>query len=239
MVSIAAMQGDIESARLKLLGEVNNILSDIDELSVRNEAPSPPKRWLGELAQQLDYCSRAYLVLRTAGHSHASNILVRSALEAFINALAVAKEPGYYYNNCYKQINDELPLYTDDDQCNDAREAMVLARQRCATEHSGYSTKWLKNPTVRDMVDLAQVDPDLSNSLRFQYRIYCQYTHGTIRAVRRELAQTTESSDTCFLVWLVLQMVELLQRELPQFIAPVDLRPFQVALVTQCESNVS
>lgn len=139
-----------------------------------------------------------YLVLRREGRIDASKLLVRPAIEAMFRVQALRTKPEIFYRFAYSERLEDHKWFRpaaikvgasyDKDPDPPGWGAFEKAFQ---TEFPGVSLN-------RDTFSLrdAAVIVDLQDYYDTHYRMYCQYSHGALRAIGGSADELSDPEDT-------------------------------------------
>ncbi|HZM03970.1 MAG TPA: DUF5677 domain-containing protein [Candidatus Saccharimonadales bacterium] len=181
--------------------------------------------YLGWGAVSVNRAAEGYLWLRESGRVAASKLLVRPALEATFSAIAVIKKHGFLFRKAYSEWEEDKKMFVRDAGGEkEATKALEDLKRAFQQSSPGYPVE-CKRITVRDAADVAGFLENYESA----YRIYCQFTHGAMRAVLGHLDDTTDTIDTPMVSWCVLQMLDHLQTDTPAQIP--NLVPFRKRLI--------
>jgi hypothetical protein len=191
---------------LKLLKELQSIMAAALN-SLANKKPNTAEsRYISDAAISVNMAADAYLLLREQERVHASKLLIRPMVDIVISATAVTKKKGFLFRKAYTELQEMKRTY-DKTPANDASAKTYLERlKRKFQEEPGY-------PIECQAVDArytAQV-ADLLPVYEKAYRIYCEFTHSSTRAIRGSLNQATDPIDTSMVIWSVVFMLEHLR----------------------------
>ena len=194
---------------LKILKELQPIITAaLDSLDNKRPLPQEPN-YLGWAAKSLDFSMDSYILLRESGRLHGSKILIRSILETVIAAAAVANEKGILFKKYYTEIIKANKMFPKDE----ARQAMVTNQLNELTrifqqENPEYPIKCVELK-ISDMAKAARLPDEF---YKIGYSTYCEFTHGSFRAVNGKLNEATDPIDTSIVISCALTMLRLLQK---------------------------
>jgi hypothetical protein len=208
-----------ETELLKLIKELQAILAAaLNSLAGKTPA-TLESRYISDAAISVNHAADAYLLLREAGRVHASKLMIRPMIDVVISSTAVIKKRGFLFRKAYSEFLEMKKTY-DKTPANEARENAYLDNLKHKfQEEPGY-------PIVCKRVD-ARYTAEVAGLLQAYdtaYRIYCEFTHSAVRAVRGYLDNATDPIDTTMVIWAVSAMLNHLQAITPANIP--DLRPF-------------
>jgi hypothetical protein len=126
----------------------------------------------------------AFIALRETGRVDASKLLVRPAMEMMFRQQAVLEHPELLYRMAYtERLEDRrliLPVYTR------AGKDYERLDQRQWNEFSGkYSKQYPKHAREDKKLKLSDIAKaaNMDGYYNSYYRLYCQFTHGSFRAM--------------------------------------------------------
>ena len=224
-MSTKPIHGAEEIGHLGLLRDVQQLLAHaLNALGGRSPATAEAA-YLEKAAVNVNRAAEGYLWLRESCRVAASKLLVRPALEATFSAVAVVKRPGFLFRKAYSEWEEDKKMFVRDAAgVKEATKAIEYLKRAFQQRSPGYPVA-CKRVTVRDAADVAGFLENYESA----YRIYCQFTHGAMRAVLGHLDDTTDTIDTPIVSWCVFQMLDHLQTDTPAQIP--DLVPFRKRLV--------
>ena len=218
------IHGPEELQLLELLKEVQHVLAHaVDSLGGKSP-PTPEAGYLGWAAVAVNRAAEGYLWLRESGRVAASKLLVRPALEATFAGTAVIKKHGFLFRKAYSEWEEENKMsVTDAARKKIANQTLENLKRAFRQNSPGYPVQ-CKRASVRDTAEIAGLLANYEGA----YRIYCQFTHGALRAVRGGLDDITDACDTPIVAWCVLVMLDQLGKHTPAQVP--DLTPFRKRL---------
>ena len=174
-----------------------------------------------------------YVELRKRQMVHASKIMVRPVIEATAAVIAANKEPGFLFEIAWSEYKSDRKLIEIFHKIRETiRQATASLQQELADLDATwvqFNKDWCKTHPPgpakprklqpADVLHTADLDPWYG-----QYRLYCQFTHGALRAVAGDLDEMTDPADNLVIAWLTLMMLDQLQRHAPVEIPA--LKPF-------------
>jgi len=208
--------------------ELLKILKDLQPIftaalnSLENEKGLTQKsRYLGWAAKSVDLATDSYMLLREAGRMHGSKSLIRPMFETVIAAGAVANEKGILFQKYYTEIAKANKLFSKDatHQAR-AKEELEELKQIFQQEDPAYPIK-CKELKISTMAKAAKL-PDAFYEVG--YSTYCEFTHGSLRAVMGKLNDATDPIDTSNVISCALIVLDLLQKHTSAIVP--DLSPF-------------
>ncbi len=208
-----------ETALLNLLKELQPILMQALNSLANQVVPSAESRYLGDAAKSVNIASDAYIMLRESGRVHASKLMVRPMIEAVISAIAGLKKKGFLFRIAYTELSEIKKLYPKTPENEATANANLEQLKKRFREEPGYPVE-CKCVDMRYTAEVA----GLVETYDMAYRIYCEFTHSTVRAVRGSLDQMTDPIDTPMVIWAVRTTLDHLKVFTPANIP--DLAPF-------------
>jgi hypothetical protein len=214
MESSPPLHGPEELRLLSLLREVHPILGHaLDSLGGKTH-PTPEAEYLSWNSVSVNHAAGGYLFLRESGRVHASKLLIRPALEAVFSGIAALKSPEFFFRKAYTEWLEDRKLVPKGGTPHAAFDTDFRELEREYQQH--YPTR----PVKREKVSVAQT-AELAGLLPVYngpYRIYCQFTHGALRAATGDLNEGTDEYDTRIMGWCVLAMLDHLQKHTPAIV---------------------
>ena len=177
------MNAEKECAHLQLIDEMGHELAvALDGL--RGKKPSAPVNlYLFPMCQGLCLLSAGFLKLKKEKNDHAARVLIRTAVETALKLGAVYEKPTNLYRIAYSehledgkflQAADENQVVTDP-----AKHAAKWDKEK-ATLAALFPGQELKEEKI-SAYDLAR-EAKVPYLYDFHFRLYCNYTHATLRA---------------------------------------------------------
>jgi hypothetical protein len=208
---------------LKLLKELQCILTTALDSLANQKPPSAESRYVSDAAKSVNIAADAYTMLRESGRVHASKLMVRPMIDVVITASAVVKEKGFLFRKAFTEFDDMKKLYEKTPD-NEAKAKTYLEQlKKRFQEEPGYPIV-CKRVAGRYTAQVAGLLPVYDTA----YRIYCEFTHSAVRAVRGGLDQTTDPIDTTMVIWAVGIMLNQLKLFTPANVP--NLTPFNERL---------
>lgn len=224
-MSSESIHGPEELKHLGLLREVQQILAKALNSLGGKSPPTAESAYLGWAAVSVNRAAESYLWLRDSGRVAGSKLLVRPALEATFAAIAVLKKDGFLFRKAYSEWEEDKKMFANDAAGEQEAKRALEDLKRAFRQNRPNCPIVCKRVTVRDTADAAGFLENYESA----YRIYCQFTHGALRAVLGDLDDTTDTIDTPTVTWCALQMLDHLQTHTPAEIP--DLIPFRKRLL--------
>lgn len=211
MESSQPLHGPEELRLLKLLGEVRPLLATALDSLGGQTPPTPEAHYLSWTAVTVNHAAGGYLSLRESGRVHASKLLVRPALEAVFSGIAAIKSSEFLFRKAYSEWLEDRKLLAIDGVAHAAMETPLRELEQKFQQHCPTRPMKREKLSVFQTAELAGLLPVYEGP----YRIYCQFTHGALRAATGGLNEGTDDCDTRIIVWCVLTMLEHLQKHTP------------------------
>jgi uncharacterized protein DUF5677 len=183
-------------------------------------------------ASHVNKAAAGYSELRKRHMIHASKIMIRPVIETTAAVVAALKQPGFLFRKAYGEYKEDKNLLVEFRKLleKDNQPTAPLQQQLKELERNWeqFNQHWIKTrPHV----------PKKSEKLRFpdvlhcadlgawyaQYRIYCQFTHGALRAASGDLDEMTDPADNLVIAWLTLITLDQLKKFAP--VEVPDLAP--------------
>lgn len=176
------MDTQSEQTRLQLLTEMQAELS-AGLASVVPKSLSGVKRYIHPTCLSISDIVSGFLTLKKAGNVHAARVLVRTCIEATLKVCTVYEKPQALYRIAFTEhVGDVQFLTAADENKIIVTPGMVDAKWAGvkAVLSSLFPDEQLKDaPISAETLGQWSKMPDLYN---FQYKLYCNYTHATLRA---------------------------------------------------------
>jgi hypothetical protein len=212
---------------LKLLKELQSILTAAVNSLGNEKRLTQESNYLGWAATSVNFATDSFILLREAGRIHGSKFLIRPILETVIAAGAVTNEKGILFQKYYTEIAKANKLFSKDAAHQaSAKNAFEELKQIFQREDPAYPIK-CKELHISEMAKAAKL-PD--GFYEVGYSTYCEFTHGSLRAVMGKLNDATDPIDTSTVISCVVIVLSLLQKHTPAIVP--DLAPFEKRQVT-------
>lgn len=203
-----AMTHDPEAQLLQLLSEMLRQLADALNSLAGKQRNGLWDGFLGFSAVHINRAGHGYLHLRQSSLVDASKLLIRPALETMLRILAVRAKPSLLYRIAFTEWSEDRKL---------ARAAAKRSGQECDTEFQQAWTDF-RAAYARQLPDHELQEAALSAFEASEvagiggiydsaYRLYCQFTHGALRATTGDLS-STDMCDTRTMAFCVLSALE-------------------------------
>lgn len=210
-----------EHERLALLKELRLLLEDALKSLGGKPSHEMESRYLFWIATRVNLVAEGYLFIREP-RVEVSKILVRPIVELTFYALALMKKRGFLFRQAYTELKSEKIFFPDrvaaeqwfGQQVEDLERAIQRAEPDYPIERLGIRFK-----DITELEELAKAKPIYKD-----YRVYCQFTHGALRAIRGVFDEVTYSRDTNLVIWGVAIQLDLLKEHTPADVP--DLMPF-------------
>lgn len=176
------MNAETEAAHIQLMEDMSHELAvALDSLvGKRAEAVDLYLLWM---CKGMCLLSAGYLTLKKEKNDHAARVLVRTAIETALKLAAVYQKPATFYRIAYTEHQEDGKFL------NAADENHVI------TDPAKHAAKWQMNRNsiaaifpddeLKDEVisayDLSRIGK-MPSLYDFNFRLYCNYTHATLRA---------------------------------------------------------
>ena len=174
-------------------------------------SPTPEAKYLSWTAVSVNHAAGGYLVLRESGRVHASKLLIRPSLEAVFSGIAAIKSSEFFFRKAYSDWLEDRKLLPRDGTAQAAMDTALREQEQKYQQHCPTRPMKREKVTIYQTAELAGLLPVYEGP----YRIYCQFTHGALRAATGDLNEGTDECDTRIVVWCVLAMLDHLQKHTP------------------------
>lgn len=111
MESMESLHCSQEVEVMKLLKELQCILTTALDSLANQKPPSAESRYVSDAAKSVNIAADAYIMLRESGRVHASKLMVRPMIDVVITASAVVKEKGFLFRKAFTEFDDMKKLY--------------------------------------------------------------------------------------------------------------------------------
>jgi hypothetical protein len=208
--------GPEELNNLALLRVLQRLLkAALDSLGNKTGA-TPQTHYLAWAANSVNVAADAYLYLRESCRVPASKVLLRLPLEAVFATLAVMQNPRYLFFKAYSEIENDIRLVAQNATAGAAATEQLHELER--RFEAAYPGEQFRGTNIRECAQIAgQVE-----AYDVWYRLYCQFTHGALRATVGALNDVTDVRDTNLMSWCVLMMLEQLKQHTPADVPGLD-----------------
>lgn len=221
-----------EDDSLALIAELHRFLAEARD-SIAGKTTEAEVSYLIWGTSHVNKLVSGYYELRSRHLIHASKIMIRPMIETIAAVVAAIKQPGFLFQKACSEYGEDKNLLTEfrklletSKQPTAAVDQQLVAlekdwdqfKQRWNRPHPAgqKSAKKLRFP---DVLHAAGLDAWYA-----QYRIYCQFTHGALRATTGDLDEMTDPADDLVVAWLTLILLDQLRERAP--VKLPDLRPF-------------
>ena len=221
-----------EADSLALISELQALLAKALD-SIAGKATEAEISYLIWGASHVNKVVAGYSELRSRHLIHASKIMIRPVIEATAAAVAVVKQPNFLFQKAWSEYKEDKGLLVE------FRKVLETGKQptkpvmeklaALETHWSQFKDHWNRlHPGVQttgqklrftDVLEAAGLEAWYS-----QYRIYCQFTHGALRAASGDLNDVTGPADNLVIAWFALIILEQLKQHAP--VKVPDLCPF-------------
>jgi len=159
------------------------------------------------------------------GLDYASKLLVRPVIESTFYLVATFRTPGFLLWKAKCEMKEEKKLLNPAEpaaqlQMKKIEDDIELLKQKLLERDSSYPINLLKPCTVRAAAEMA----DLEILYKYQYAIYCKYTHAALRAMAGGFDEMTSERDNGVLSWCLIVILDLFARKLPAVVP--NLQPY-------------
>jgi hypothetical protein len=217
---------------LMLIGELQRLLANALD-SIAGKITEGEISYLVWGASHVNKVVAGYAELRKRQMVQASKIMVRPVIEATTAVIAALKKPGFLFQKAHSEYQQDKNLITEfrkvlemsgqptgsiQQQLADAKQNWTHFEQNWTKIRSGDPKNVGKLP-FPEVLHAADLDP-----WYVQYRLYCQFTHGALRAASGDLDEMTDPADNLTVAWLTLMILDQLQKHAP--VTVPDLKPF-------------
>lgn len=164
----------------------------------------------------------------------ASKLLVRPCLETLFNVCATVNRGDFLFEKACAEWREENKYSPKDpssrQEAEDALNQLKAYFGSCRSNDDILRKDRLSVSQVADHAGLAAI----YNSA---YRVYCQYTHGALRAAVGDLDEVTNSRDTPYVAYVVLKVLRLLVEQCGAVCA--DLDALEKSLCAHFDSEIA
>ncbi len=230
---------DLETESLELLKEAQVILASALN-SLGGKTTEGEASYLAWGCVHANKIIEGYCTLRSSSRLHASKMLVRPVLETTFAVVAALKKRGFLFQKAYSEYVQEKKLLKEAQGLAEKAATDPQEKAKLSSEYDGllrdvdnnfdkfctaYKTVHPGQPmnrtevTVFDTATAADLGPWYS-----RYRIYCQFTHGSLQAAAGNMDEATDPSDNLGMVWMTLILLGELKRHTPSQVP--DLAPY-------------
>ena len=213
-----------EIEMLKILKELQSIITAALDSLEKEKKITQVSRYLGWAAKSVEFAVDSYILLREAGRIHGSKFLIRPILETIMAASAVANEKGILFQKYYTEMTKADKKFSKDAAHQaKAKKGLEDLKQIFLREDSAYPIK-CKELKISEMAKAAKLQDAF---YEVGYSTYCEFTHGSLRAVNGKLNDATDPIDTSMVISCVVMVLRLLQKHTPAivpYLAPFEQR---------------
>ena len=200
------MSDDFETRSLRLVADAKNELADTID-SVGGKTPTHAldnyKYWCSVYMLR---ASKAFFILRDFKQIPESRFLVRPAIEMMIKLETLAQRPDLLYRIAYAETQEDITWFRAvADQIGEKfdesgyRKGMERFKEECAKLSSSADLKDEKI-SLRCLALIIGIQ----NYYDSHYRMYCRFTHASMRALIGNLDDAATKEDNVTMVWCVL-----------------------------------
>jgi len=219
--------------------ETLKLIDDLQVLLAETVASIVGKKTTGEVsylrwgASRICKIVEGYSELRRRQMIHASKILIRPVMETTAAVVAAFRRTGFLFQKSYCEYEEDKTLLVE------FRNVMETAKEQTGSveqklEELELSWEQSKSCWSHFQPDVPQKCEKLSfpgilhvaglNGWYAQYRLYCQFTHGTMRAASGNFDEMTDPADNLIIAHFTLIILDHLKKYAP--VEMVDLAPF-------------
>jgi hypothetical protein len=193
-----------ETKALALLSEsIAALAGAIDSLG--GTQAQAKARYLFWSASFVNHTAAGFLKLKEL-NLKASKLLVRPCLETLFNVCATVNRGDFLFEKACAEWREENKYSPKDPSSR--QEAEDALNQLKAYFGSSRSTTDIRGDKLSAYQ--AADHAGLVSVYNSAYRVYCQYTHGALRAAAGDLDEVTDSRDTPYVAYVVLKVLRLL-----------------------------
>jgi hypothetical protein len=210
--------GPEELAALRVLSELQSTLEKARR-SLAGKTGEGIARYVAWCAMMVNRAADGYILLRAAHRASASKFLVRPALETTFKTLAVVERPGFLLRIGRTEMRHEGELM---------RRSEEETEREIAECERHFTQEMPQHPPERGQANIFETAQAAGHEVTYRtyYKLYCQYTHGALRAMVDDLDALTNPFDTPMMCWCVLIALKSLKDHTPATIP--ELQPLLV-----------
>jgi hypothetical protein len=200
---------------LELLEQSQQLLASSIKSFDGGKPNSFEEKYLWCMAVAVNQAAEGFASLRGDSFLAASKLMLRPAIEATICAKAAQATKEFYFRKVYSEWREDLKLFEKDlakRKAEELRFDQFLARFK--QEHPGYPAK---KAELSLRVAAEYAGSDFVNIYEYPYRLYCQWTHNTMRSILGGLP-STDHFDSSIMCWCVLSILDSLKGHGPSVI---------------------
>lgn len=176
------MDATKEQAIVQLLAEMHAELAAA-LAKVDSKALTGVKKYFHPTCSGISELGSGFLTLKKTGNTHAARVLIRTCVEATLKVGAVYEKPSALYRIAFTEhVGDRQFLTAADENNIIVTPGMIDAKwsKIKSVLSSLFPDEQLKDAAISaETLGQWSKMPDLYN---FQFKLYCNYTHGTLRA---------------------------------------------------------
>lgn len=176
------MDAKTEEAHLQMLSDMQAELAAACA-SLRPANLSGVKGYSYRMCVGVSDLSAGFLTLKRAENNHAARILIRTGIEATLKLAAVNEKPSTLFRIAYTEHKDEGKFLSAANE-NKIKITPGLLAAKWKKSRLGLASLFpgekLKDDEIK-AYDLSRIGK-ITWLYDFQYRLYCNYTHATLRA---------------------------------------------------------
>lgn len=205
-----------ETKTLALLSEsIAALAGAIDSLG--GTQAQAKTRYLFWSASFVNHTAVGFLKLKEL-NLKASKLLVRPCLETLFNVCATVNRGDFLFEKACAEWREENKYSAKDSSSRQEAEDAL-------NQLKAYFGSCRSNDDIRkDRLSVSQVadHAGLAGIYNSEYRVYCQYTHGALRAAVGDIDEATDSLDTPYVAYVVLKVLRLLVEHCGAVCADLD-----------------
>lgn len=157
-----------------------------------------------------------YIVLRECRLIHASKLLFRPVLEAMFYGRASVRRKEFWLEKAYSELLEDARFVAQDGTNRktietNAKKEFDRIKQLAVKNQPSYRSVQPKEVSAKSAAESA----GLAKAYQIDYRLYCQFMHGALRAASGDLDALTDERDTPLMIWSALVLCEELNNHTP------------------------
>jgi hypothetical protein len=140
---------------------------------------------------------------------HASKLLIRPVLETTFYVRAALRRPGFLIQKAYSEhLEDAKIAATNEQELSEFQSDAKAEFGRMLAQQKALKPSFPSVACKKVSVESAAGDGDLKQAYHFDFRLYCQFMHGALRANSGDLDSLTDKRDTPLMIWCALIVLE-------------------------------
>ncbi|MEK7685907.1 MAG: hypothetical protein AAB466_10845 [Verrucomicrobiota bacterium] len=212
-----------EADSLALITELQALLAKALD-SIAGKTTEAEVSYLIWGASHVNKVVAGYSELRSRHLIHASKIMIRPVIEATAAVVAAIKQPGFRFQKACSEYRDDKNLLVEFRKVLEASKQPTgpVQQQLAALEKDWgqFKQNWNGLHPAGPKIAKKLLFPDVLHAAGLdawyaQYRIYCQFTHGALRATSGDLDEMTDSADNLVIARLTLIILDQLRKHAP------------------------